>query len=506
MRIRTRSILIMAFHGLTQATQFIISIILVRIISKEMLGSYRQVMLVYGLLAGIFTIQLEGSLYYFLPKCGPENRRNLITQTLLITGIISLLTGLAMFFSADLFAKYFNNPEIATLIKIFACFPLFERLVLLQHAFLISLDKALLSGLYTMLSTVLMILTVVIVFASGYGITNAILGKILIASLFAFIGIFLMIYFSPLGQWRINKSLLLEQLNYCWPLMITTTIAIVNVKLDGVLISYYFSREVYAVYSVGAIEIPVIALFTTSLSSAIMPNMVVEINKGRLLNALNLWHEASRKSSLLLFPTYVFFLVCGYDFIVLMYTQAYSKAAWPFLIYLTMVPLRVAIYGAMFRAIGFTRPLLWATLLCLITNLIISIALLIAGRHGLLSYIGPSVGTVSGTLASIIFLLTILRRKLKISFARVMRWKELGRLFGLSLLCGAILWLIPVPVSNLLIKLIIRFIIYVGLFFTSLILTKSLHADEWELLRMPLTLIRETTAKRPKSGDDSVQP
>jgi O-antigen/teichoic acid export membrane protein len=401
-----------------------------------------------------------------------------------------------MFFSAGLFAKYFNNPEIATLIRIFACFPFFERIVHLLPAFLISLDKALFSGLYTMLSAVLMVLIVVMIFALGYGITEALWSKILIEAIFAFIGILIMIHFSPLGQWRINESLLLEQLNYCWPLMITTTIGIVNIKLDGVLISYYFSREVYAVYSVGALELPLIGLFTASLISAIMPNMVVEIDKGRVLNSLNLWHEASRKSSLLIFPTFAFFLVCGYDFIVLMYTQAYSQAAWPFLVYLTLLPLRAAIYGAIFRAIGFTRPLLWAALLCFIVNLIISVALLVAGRHGFLSYIGPSIGSVLATFTSTIFLLTTLSKKLEIRFAQVMRWKELGRILGLSLFCGVLLWLIPVPVSNLLIKFIIRFIIYVGLFFTSLVLTKSIHADEWELLRMPLTLIRKITAKK----------
>jgi len=496
MRIRTRSILIMAFQGLTQATQLIIGIVLVRLISKEMLGSYRQVMLVYSLMVGIFTIQIESSLYYFLPKYGPEKRRDLVTQTLFVTGIISLFIGLAMFFSAGLFAKHFNNPEIAPLIRIFACFPIFERIVCLHPAFLISLDKALFSGLYSMLSTVLMILTVVMIFAFGYGIAEALWSKILIEAIFAFIGIRMMIYFSPLGQWRINKSLLLEQLNYCWPLMATTTFGIVNLTLDGVLISAYFSREVYAVYSVGALELPLIALFTSSLSSAIMPNMVVEANKGRLLNSLNLWHKASRKSSLLIFPTFVFFLVCGHDFIVLMYTQAYSKATWPFLIYLVMLPIRVAIYGAIFRAIGYTKPIFISAMLCFITNLIVSVFLLVAGRHGFLSYIGPSIGTVFGTLVSVSFLLTILCKKLKIRFAQVMRWKELGRIFGLSLFCGVLLWLTPVPFSNLLFKFVTRFILYTAYFFGSLVLTKSLHSDEWELLRIPLTLIRKIATKK----------
>jgi O-antigen/teichoic acid export membrane protein len=486
----------MAFQGLTQGTQLIIGIVLVRLISKEMLGSYQQVMLVYGLLAGIFTIQIESSLYYFLPKCRPEKRRDLVTQTLLITGIISLSIGLAMFFSAGLFAKHFNNPEIATLIRIFACFPIFERIVCLLPAFLISLDKALFSGLYSMISTVLMILAVVMIFAFGYGIAEALWSKILIEAIFAVIGILMMIHFSPLGQWRINKSLLLEQLNYCWPLMVTTTVGIVNLKLDGVLISAYFSREVYAVYSVGALELPLIALFTSSLSSAIMPDMVKEADRGQLLNSLNIWHEASRKSSLLIFPTFVFFLICGYDFIVLIYTQAYSKAAWPFLIYLARMPIRVAVYGAIFRAIGFTKPLFWAALLSFITNLIVSVVLLVAGRHGFLSYIGPSIGTSFSTVVMVAYLLMTLCKKLEISFAEVMRWKELGRIFGLSLFCGLLLWLTPIPFSNLLYKLTASFILYAVYFFSSLVLTKSLHADEWELLRMPLTMARKIATRR----------
>jgi O-antigen/teichoic acid export membrane protein len=486
----------MAFQGLTQGTQLIIGIVLVRLISKEMLGSYRQVMLVYSLIVGILTLQIESSIYYFLPRYGPEKRRDLVTQTLFTTGIISLFVGLAMFFSADLFAERFNNPEIATLIRIFSCFSFFERIVHLLPAFLISLDKALLSGLYSMLSTILMILGVVVIFAFGYGIADALLGKILIEAIFAAIGIFIMIYFSPLGQWRINKSLLLEQLNYCWPLMAMTTVGIVNLKLDGVLISYYFSRDVYAVYSTGALELPLIALFTVSLSSAIMPNMVVEADEGRPLNSLNLWHEASRKSSLLIFPTFVFFLVCGYDFIVLMYTQDYSKATWPFLIYLTRLPFRVAIYGAIFRAIGFTKPLFWAAILAFTTNLIVSVGLLVAGRHGFLSYIGPSIGTACGTLASVSFLLTILCKKLRVRFVQVMRWKELGRIFGLSLLCGVLLWLTPVPFSNLLFKFVARFILYTTYFFGSLVLTKSLHPDEWELLRAPLVVIRRIATKK----------
>jgi O-antigen/teichoic acid export membrane protein len=335
-----------------------------------------------------------------------------------------------------------------------------------------------------------MILTVVVIFALGYGITQVILGNIFIQTIFAFVGILIMKHFSPLGQWHINKNLLREQLNYCWPLMITTIVGVVTLKLDGILISYYFPKEVYAVYSTGALELPIIALFTSSLSSAIMPNMVTNAGQGRLLDALNVWHEAARKSSLLIFPAFFFLLVCGHDLIIFIYTPDYSEATWPFLIYLARLPLRVAIYGAIFRAVGFTRPLSYAALLSLITNLIVGVSLLVAGQHGFLSYIGPSIGTFFGSLVSVSYLLVALCKKLEIGFVQVMRWKELSRIFTLSFFCGVLLWLLPIPLSNLFLKLTARFGIYVAFFFISLVLTRSLHADEWELLRMPLTLIR----------------
>jgi O-antigen/teichoic acid export membrane protein len=161
-----------------------------------------------------------------------------------------------------------------------------------------------------------------------------------------------------------------------------------------------------------------------------------------------------------------------------------------------MLPVRVAIYGAIFRAIGYTKPILISAMLCFITNLIVSVGLLVAGRHGFLSYIGPSIGTVFGTVVSVSYLLMTLCKKLEIRFAQVMRWKELGRIFSLSLFCGVLLWLTPVPFSNLLFKFVTRFILYTAYFFGSLVLTKSLHADEWELLRTPLTLIRKIATKK----------
>jgi O-antigen/teichoic acid export membrane protein len=270
-----------------------------------------------------------------------------------------------------------------------------------------------------------------------------------------------------------------------------TTVGILNLKLDGVLISSYFSDKVYAVYSTGALELPLIGLFTASITAAIMPNMVAETDRGRPTKSLEIWHKANRKSSLFIFPTFAFFLICGYDFIVFMYTKDYAMATWPFLIYLAKMPIRVAIYGALFRAMGHTKPLALAVFYSFIANVIIGVILLVVGRHGFLSFVGPSIGSLIASFVAVGYLLNAMCVKLNIPLTQAMRWKELGRIFALSLLCGLFLWLIPMPIENLFIKLAIRFVLYVIMFTFSLLLTKSLHQDELELLRLPITLFRK---------------
>lgn len=82
MRVRTRSLVIMLGQGITQASAIAVGIVLVRIISQETFGSYRQVLLVYTTLAALVSLQLDQSLYYFVPKLAPERRRALLAQTL----------------------------------------------------------------------------------------------------------------------------------------------------------------------------------------------------------------------------------------------------------------------------------------------------------------------------------------------------------------------------------------------------------------------------------------
>lgn len=485
MRIRTRSFVIMLSQGLTQAVTIVLGIILVRIISKQTFGTYRQVNLVYLFLAGIISLQLNSSLYYFIPKFGSELRRTLLVQTLLVTFGTALVIGGVMFFGAGVIARMFNNPELVALIRIFALYPFVERLVILIPAFMISVDRAVRAGAYTLAAAVGRIAAVVITFALGFELSTVMWSVVVVGGIVALFGCADMLRLSTVGKWRVDRNLLIEQFQYSWPLLATAIVGTINIQWDKFLISAFFDPSTYAVYSCGAMQLPVIALVTASVSAAMMPNLVTLAENGRMVDVLHTWQEAARKCSFIIFPCFAFFLAFGYDFMVLLYGQDYSMAAWPFRIYLCSLPIRVAIYATLFRTVGKTKPIAIGAVIALVLNVTVSTALVITGGKSIISFIGPAVGTVVASCGSWLYLLWQITRAMCVPFSRIMRWKELSRILLVCVVSGVIVFVVPLPALPLMLKLAVQAAIYLVIFLTVILMTGLLDEDEKQMLYLP---------------------
>ncbi|MHC4981670.1 MAG: lipopolysaccharide biosynthesis protein, partial [Planctomycetota bacterium] len=297
----------MLSNSLSQAATIILGIIVVRLISKETLGTYRQTVLVYAFLAGIISLQLQNSLYYFLPKLPIDMHRAMLFQTILGTLAIALIPAAIMLFASSTISKPFHNPQLGPLLRIFAMYPFVNGLGLLVPAFMISIDRAVRGATYSfVLSTARIILTAVL-FAAGAGLEVVMWGTVAVVGAIALIGTTDMLRLSGGGQVRMQSNLVLEQLHYCWPIWAATIVGTVSVRFDKFLISTFFDPATYAVYTCGAFEVPLIGLITVSVSTAMMPNMVILANEGKRHDALSLWQEGIRKCSLVIFPSFVLF-------------------------------------------------------------------------------------------------------------------------------------------------------------------------------------------------------
>lgn len=490
MRIRTRSFIIMLSQGLTQATTIILGIILVRLITKETFGTYRQTFLLYAFLGGILSLQLENSLYYFVPKCSIEQQRSLLLQTISTKLVFALMASLIMFFGAGIIATMFSNPDLVKLLRIFSLYPLAASIISLIPAFMISIDRAVRAGVYSMADAVGRLAVVVIMFALGQSLANVLWATIILAGIISFVGYMDMARFCPIGKWEFNRGLFIEQLHYTWPFLAISIIGVVNVQLDKFLISVFYDPATYAVYSCGAFELPIIALVTGSVNNAIMPNLVTLSSQGKPLEALALWQEAVRKCSLIIFPCFAFFMFLARDLIIVLYGKEYSMAVWPFTVYLCLLPIRIATYSTLFRAVGRTKPIAVSAALNLIMNVILSTSLTWIGGHSLLSFIGPSTGAVLSNIIAMSYLLWGLSKFLNVPMSAIMRWKELGALLLVCAGCGFAVFIIPVPVSSLLVKMVIRGVIFVIILIIAAMVTKRLKEDEKQMFLLPWMFLK----------------
>lgn len=495
MRIRTRSIIIIFSKSLTQVMNWVLFMILVRLIGQDsagkgIIGTYDQVLLISAFFASIVGLQLENSLYYYLPKLGKEKRGTLLLQTLVGSFAMAAVIGGSMYLLADYVAAMF--PEfhgLAPLLRIFALYPFVDRVHVLLPAFFISHDRVIRAAVYSMLISISRALAVLVFLGIGSDLSVVLKAVIGVGAVLAAVGCADMARMCP-GPWRFDGRLLLDQFHYAWPLWATTIAGVLNVQFNRLLIAHTFDPETAAVYNRGAMELPLVGMITVSLSAAIMPNLVTLADKGKKEESLDLWQEATRKSSFVIFPFFVFFMIVASDFMVLQYTEAFRNATWPFMVFLCMLPLRVAVYGTLFRAMGRTRPIAISAFLGLAINVIVGTALTYAGGKTFLAFIGPSIGTVVSALLICLYLIWELQQLVGIPIRRVMRWRELGEVLLLSMASGLFILMLPLQGLERLPRLLTEGALFAAAFLFALWHTGVLKPDERQMLLLPVQWVR----------------
>jgi O-antigen/teichoic acid export membrane protein len=448
---------------------------------------------------------LENSLYYFIPKLGLDRRRTLLSQTTMLNLMVASLVGGVMFFGAHPIAVSMKNMELVPLLQILALYPLPHAINATIPAFMISVDRTLRAAIYSLILSAGRVIVTAILFAWGYDLAVVMWGSVIFTGAVALVGWLDMFRFAGTGLPKWDRRLILDQLHYCWPMWITAVIGAIMFQYDKLLISWFFTTERFAVYSRGAMELPIIGLVTSSVATAIMPNLVVLADQGRIRDALNLWKEAARKCSLLIFPCFVFFMVIARDLFLLMYPADFADAAWPFMIYLLIMPVRIVIFGNLFRALGKTRPYAISAVAGLLADVTIGSLVTWLGRGTWVGFIGPSLGMLAAVLGTAIYCFIKLRSILDMPVGELLRWKELGGTMLISIFCGVFVWLLPLPPLPLLMTLSIQAVVFAAAMIFATVYLRMLKPDEVELAMAPVRIVRRFLKRLPFGQGETIE-
>jgi O-antigen/teichoic acid export membrane protein len=397
---------------------FVLPVILVRLITKNVVADFGQVQLLGTTAVSFCNLGFAESVFFFLPAASPEDRKRRTAQIGYILLILGSIAGVVVFFLADPIARSFKNADLAPLIRLFAIFPILDLLQQMLTSALIAIDDAARAIAVGLVSTIAYGAVIVVTFALGCPLMVVLSYSLLVKAIFLLVLLFLALNRPGLILERPSWALWLEIAAYTVPIGLSYNIGLLARRLDQFLISGYFPPDRYAEYFIGAKEIPLLGMLTVSVSTALMPNLVALFKDGRVDEMAGVYRASVRRVSLVILPAFVILLVISQEFILTMYGPKYSWAWYPFVVYLFILPIRVGFYDTVLRATGQTAMLFIGPLIALVLSVGVGVGLMELGRHwygedSVFSFVGPAIGAVLASFAASFYFIHLIRRSLR---------------------------------------------------------------------------------------------
>lgn len=413
MRISVRALFIMLDKVFRAVLSLGVAVVLSRMLSKDAYGSYRQVFFIYSLTTMLASLGIPESTFFFMPGMSPEKRRQRLSSILALSTASGVIFSLGLLLAAELVAQGVNNPELSSSLRIVAIIPIVGLLRLTISNALIINEHVLVSVVLRVISLSVNFGVVVGGFAAGWSLNTILMCYVALEVLSGVSFVVAQVKTGGLKLERPDIAFYKKVMGYALPMSLATTVALMGRYLDKYLISAFFSPAKFAEYANGAIQLPFVSIITVSVAVAMLPNLVEHYKEGRLKNMCELFGESIRRCGLVLFPVFIWAVLVSHDVVVIVYGEKFAQSAYPFMVYLFLLPIRVVVYSSMLRAMGQTKVIFWSAVITLSANVTISLALLHYGGDTMLGFIGPAIGTVCGSCLSAIFMATVIRRQMR---------------------------------------------------------------------------------------------
>ena len=419
------------------------SVIMVRYLSKEDYGTFLQLMLILNTVIMLAFVGLPQSIFYYYPQT--RDRRHLVRQTLLIGFSISILAAAIVFFSKNVLASWLNNPGLAYFGDIISLLIFCQGPIAFRDPILLSQNALVLNSIATLISCMLNFIPLFIGLFLGVDLRGILLIFLCsnIVNLFIFLGMIAFILrgsdsdgITSIENNKLrHKISVWEQIRYSFPIGLATYIGVIGKQLDKYIISVFFLPAQFAVYSRGAMEVPLIDNVTYTLNDMTMPRYVAAYAKGDLVEFLRLMHANIDKVAKINFGVFIFLFFEASLLMEVLYTKAYLSATPIFQVYLFLLFLSVTVYGMIPRVTGKTRQLTLATSISVILNIILSLLLI-----PVIGPVGAAVGTILGSVGYMGFLLLCAAKDLSISWRLIMPWSSLFKTMAAAIFPIVLLW------------------------------------------------------------------
>ncbi len=170
---------------------------------------------------------------------------------------------------------------------------------------------------------------------------------------------------------KIDSRFILRHLKTGMPLAASVLISGSALYVDGFIVSARFDAGGFAVFRYGARELPLVALLAHALSSAMVP----VFRREGIPAALRQLKERTTGMAAWMFPLTLLLILTSYLLFPLLFSRAFTESAGVFNLYLLLITSRLLFPQTVLIAIRKTPILMWASVMELILNVVLSLVL-----------------------------------------------------------------------------------------------------------------------------------
>ncbi len=357
------------------AAAFFVPIVNVRILSVEEYGFYRQFWLLFGTLTPILVLGFPRSLLYYFPRSETAREKSIyVTQTvfyLFVAGAAAVLvyTILGRVLGAGM------GEMIRAFYWRLCFFTVFMLLARHMEELFVADNQVERQALYYVVTSVLRA-AVVIAVALNMRDLSAIIWALAAFALAkgAFAVIYTKIAYRPSLR-QVSLATISEQFSFALPLGLMYVAVLLLAQSDKFIINRFMGREAFAIYSVGAFQLPIANIIGSSVASIAFPLMARYQKERRYDDFVDLWKRSWMKTAVLFFPIFVFLMVTAEQFIVILFTDKYAEAVPVFRIYLILFLKTTTDFAGVLTAFKQQAYLFKVSAVAVVVNVLLSIVL-----------------------------------------------------------------------------------------------------------------------------------
>ncbi len=438
---------------LTALSSLIIFSIAARYLTIEDYSEYRQFFLFYDLILPLVTIGIPGTIAYVLARTddifGSSSKSLLLIYSFFFSCLVVCLL-VTFLFSIE---HDFSDLQLMIPVALFFTIPI----QLFSSVFVYIKETKLLS-IITILYALLLVLFSYIQLKfktdAFFLVFVRVLALISLASL-------LILFFYKKYKVKISFKNFYEEskniLKVSIPFGLASFFGYLAVGVDKLVVSTLGTKEEFAIFSTGAMEVPFIGMITGALTSVALVEMANFIGKGKVKDAVRLFSNCASATSIIIFPLFVYLSINSESLIIVLFTEKYSASSIPFSIYLLLLPIRIVIFSSIMIALGLTKETLYRTAIEFILNVALSLFL-----FDIFGPIGVAYATVISTYLFLVpFNLLMLSSNLDVSLSKLFNYRFLLKILVITICLSPIIFACNLLFNDIL-GLVFSLIMYAG--------------------------------------------